>query len=87
MVAPESPKYLYSYKRFAEARESLQKMAKLNRLEKTEQKYLFDSEVDLIEKARRIIPIVSSSWNEGDKMNNDVAASGNGIEIYEESSN
>jgi hypothetical protein len=66
LIAPESPKYLYSYKRFAEAREALGRIARLNRvpLEKRRFKFTFDTEAEEQEKNRKSIPILSSSWNQ-----------------------
>jgi MFS family permease len=43
LFAPESPKYLYSYKRYKEARKALQVVARFNRVDTT-RKYWFDTE-------------------------------------------
>lgn len=66
LIAPESPKYLYSYKRYAEAREALARIARLNRVseEKRRFKFSFDTEAEEQERNRKSIPILSSSWNQ-----------------------
>jgi len=46
-IAPESPKYLYSFERFDEARAAIKKIARFNRVSKDirNSEYLFDTEV------------------------------------------
>ena len=81
MIAPESPKYLFSYKQYREAKDSLRVIARYNRVQASGKstKYMFDTEVEDNEKAKRIIPIISSTWSDEHKMNNGVvSALGNG---------
>jgi len=63
-LAPESPKYLYSYQRFKEARASLKKIARFNRVpqEIRDSKYTFDTETSQQNQIERTtIPIISDS--------------------------
>ena len=64
-LAPESPKYLYSYKKYNDARRSIETIAKYNR--KQVGKYEFDTEHK--ENLKR--GIISPIWREpeGDSMN------------------
>jgi MFS family permease len=44
-LAPESPKYLYSYKQYAAARDSLAHIARLNKVKNyRQQRFIFDTE-------------------------------------------
>jgi hypothetical protein len=61
-IVPESPKYLYSYKRFKEAKDSLGSIARFNRARGFDKKWVFDTELQEDLKSRRSIPILSSSW-------------------------
>jgi hypothetical protein len=45
LLAPESPKYLYSFKRYSEARSSLATIAKYNRVP-IMKRYIFDTEAE-----------------------------------------
>jgi hypothetical protein len=69
LFAPESPKYLYSYKRYKEARKALQVVARFNRVDTTSQarKYWFDTEHQEMKRQRSTIPIISTSWVDGEK--------------------
>ena len=68
LFAPESPKYLYSYKRYKEARKALQVVARFNRVDASQtRKYWFDTEHQEMKRQRSKIPIISSSWNDGEK--------------------
>lgn len=62
-LAPESPKYLYSYQRFKEAKQSLQFIARFNRVDaaKRNMKYIFDTEVP--NRKETAIISQSSTWN------------------------
>lgn len=63
LLAPESPKYLYSYKKYKEARKAIGVIAKFNRVNMAAQaKYLFDTEWTEIQKSRTTIPILASPW-------------------------
>ncbi len=48
LLAPESPKYLYSYKKYKESRKALEVIAKFNQVDTADpenyKKYLFDTE-------------------------------------------
>ena len=79
LFAPESPKYLYSYKKYKEARKALQYIARFNRVSQ-QKKYWFDTEHQEMKRQRSTIPILSSSWNYGDKkesMGGDINKSSN----------
>jgi hypothetical protein len=68
LFAPESPKYLYSYKRYKEARKALQVVARFNRVDAgLARKYWFDTEHMEMKRQRTTIPIISTSWVDGEK--------------------
>jgi len=73
LLAPESPKYLYSYKKYKESRKALEVIAKLNRVDTTDpatyKKYLFDTEWTEITKSRTTIPIIPSQWKNSNNNN------------------
>ena len=48
LLVPESPKYLYSYQRYKEAKGSLATIARFNRvsIQKRNGKYTFDTEAE-----------------------------------------
>lgn len=71
LVCPESPKYLFSYKKYKESRVSLNTIAKYNKVEVKirEKKYVFDTEFK--ENKKKTIPILSSSWNNETQENAD----------------
>lgn len=62
MLAPESPKYLYSYKKYERARASLAHIARINRVDRGV-KYIFDTEYQEDMRNRKSIRILSASWD------------------------
>ena len=68
LLAPESPKYLFSYKKYKESRQALAVIAKYNRAKNQGGKYLFDTEWDEIKKSRTVIPIIASPWSSRSNM-------------------
>lgn len=62
LLAPESPKYLYSYKKYERARSSLSHIARFNRVERTV-KYIFDTEYQEDLRNRKSVRILSASWD------------------------
>jgi len=70
LLVPESPKYLYSYKKYKEARKALMLISKYNRVDMSKrlEKYHFDTEQAELDSSRTRIPIIGSFSN-GDVIN------------------
>jgi MFS family permease len=63
LLAPESPKYLYSYKKYKESRKALEIISKFNRVKmEVKEKYIFDTEYKEMKQSRTTIPILPSNW-------------------------
>ena len=62
-VLPESPKYLWSAKKYKEARESLAYIAKINKKTSYTKKFKFETEVEEESIDRKRISISFSSSN------------------------
>jgi hypothetical protein len=60
LIIPESPKYLYSNKKFKEAKKSIARIAWINGSPMI--KYKFDTEIVEEDSSRKRIEIISSSF-------------------------
>jgi hypothetical protein len=85
-LAPESPKYLYSYKRFNESKASLQVIAGLNRspMSKRRPDYSFDTEAVV---PGRSIPILSNRQSEIEEAKPETKRLGTSQDLINKSDN
>lgn len=63
MIAPESPKYLYSIKKYKESRDAFEKIARYNRVIDYETRFTFDTEELENRRQNEGLRLVSTSWN------------------------